>query len=449
MLLVREQAEVSNCGFQWAGLVLCLPSAGSTEKKPNEHAIAVGNFNGKATLKVIQRDSSTEVLSISEPSNLMISEYCSNGNGMTCRKLLVVSNTTMSQYIALVSLENGIWMADLRYNGSEMSYNAMHSLMYREPCRTLGIFDILGGIYTLCTRRNILYICGLRIMSDNITASFRECGSDPSRLGTLDLLRGLPISNIIIDGDTFDQTHLRFFVGKTLYSVRVIRNRLFLSMMNLQECDYVTFLKKQRSIIYIYCNNSHVYSHTLNTDDSPVLLGHGGLYYPCLERYYFLDRSKEHLFYGNLSSIGLSSSDYNSGVCFGEDKFVYNDRVGTYVIFGSQNNGRLEVTDLNTPGCRSTHCNAIMVFLDRYILISDNQSITVIDSSGRNKKIIQANNVPTSLVTVIALYSPVNPTTAPPETPSKSVAIGVGVSIPLVLIIIIAAILVPTIIITW
>ena len=399
------------------GLILSLFCA------ENVHVIAVGNFDGIATLSVIQRDpsGSTKVFTISEPSNRSVSEYCA-GHG--CRNLLVMNHTfpnSTIRYLVFVPLENGIWIIDLRYNGSEISYSAMHTTLYSlnngtPACQTLDVFNIQGVIYALCIRdAHMLGVCSMQILEDNLTASFPQCTYTSTP-------RILHISNVVVVGDNIDLIHLRFFIGKLFYGVRVRRKIVMRpSMIQLEECDYIDYmLQGESSSEYIlYCDNDRVYSFNQLTG-SNSLLGEGGLYYPCSEEHYVLDHNKECLSYRNLS-VRLSTSDYDSGICFGEEKFVYNDRVsGAYVVSISQNYDRLEVVSLNTSGCIRSFCDVISVFLDRYILIRNNHSFTVIDSV-HDTKIIQIDDVPTSLVTVIPHKSAAPPTsTGPPIEPTST-----------------------------
>ncbi len=382
--------------------------------------LAAGNSEeNTAYLEVIQRDSNNS-LHFDHPSGSRLSGYCSSDHQSRCRELLVLRNslpnatTRTQQDLALVPLENGVWILDLRreLEDSEMVLHGNHTLSDSSCQTTLGIFNTSSGASLFCVHsaQRLLYSCQIRLEM-NISESYLECAQEPLPIENLS-----SISNIITVGMNIESMRQYFYIVRSLHSFRV-GTESFVSHESASlpaSCDHVSLVKSTTndSNVFVYCNDNEVYLLNLSTE-TLSLVGNGSLYYPCRNGSYHLDREAEQVIYNlDRRSISFSTSNFVSGVCFDEDKLVYLDRVrGGFLLRPSAMSSK----SLNTAGCVNRSCDIPLVFFEWYVLIRGNGRLTLIDSRKDNATIIAVDGVPTTLVTVISL-----PTTPPPPPPPSS-----------------------------
>lgn len=332
-----------------------------------------------------------------------------------------------------------MWIVGLQYDGSAILYLGETTLLYHNPCETLGIYEIQGTFVTLCSRNTSLFSCDIRLDMTDVSTAFFSCGGNPLLQRRVTQISDTAISNVVRVGDNFDHARLHFFVGKDLYSFSISRNRLLGPFpVSLIRCDYVRHIAiESGESVYLYCNSSAIYRyHLTNEMGTPELLSSDGqLYYPCRGGSYHIDDNQVHYSGHGGNNITAPLPDpalaIISGQCFGPDKLVYQDRMANlYLITESHSSLNIELLFPNSGNSPPD----VRLVLSRYVVVLLPGLITVIDVSEEDyPEIIHSVGTPAALVTVVTLRStsdkyksvtptpdeqPVTPTPDEPVTPT-------------------------------
>ena len=335
-----------------------------------------------------------------------LSPECGEEN-FRCANLIKLSSVESSQHIVLVPLLNGLLVLDIRYDGTEMKIDS-HFRIEIEICSPTAVIEIFEGVYTICVNQSTRRLKLYEIRLDTITISNTYLST---ALADVSLTDPPNLSNFIhasLDRDSRSQ-RIYFTTSSSLYELVPISID-YSRIGDVDPCSSVESLVYREWTLLAYCKDYMVIYFDLeeekliDTENSEV----DGQPYLCpnphIDLRVFATRS--YIRFGFQESnteefYELPGNAYHSGLCFGTENssfLAYIDSQDGVYVFNLQTS---ELTQLSSMPCRVSGCKPLLVADNNYLVIQEQDGITVFDREKNFSQIITAQHIEADLLTVI------------------------------------------------
>lgn len=360
-----------------------------------------------------------------------LSPECGEEN-FRCANLIKLSTVGSSQHIVLFPLLNGLLVLDIRYDGTEMKIDS-HFRIEIEICSPTAVIEIFEGVYTICVNQSTRRLKLYEIRLDTVTISNTYLST---ALADVPLTDPPNLSNFVhasLDQDSHSQ-RIYFTTSSNLYELTPISID-YSRIGDVDPCSSVESLVYREWTLLAYCKDNMVIyfdleeEKVIDTENSEV----DGQPYLCpnphIDLRVFATRS--YIRFGFQESnteefYELPGSAYHSGLCFGTENssfLPYTDSQDGVYVFNLQTS---ELTQLSSMPCPVSGCKPLLVTDNNYLVIQEQDGITVFDREKNFSQIITAQHIEANLLTVIVRefqcpndYTPLSTPEGNPEQSQK------------------------------
>ena len=452
---------MSLCLVLFAGPSISSPSCNE------EYLIAVENKTNGIAVNVVSKHH-RGVLEYREFSHYLSSQ-CGEHN-FRCQDLLVVSSASTAEknkHIVFVPLLDGIFLLEVSYNGKITD----HYNLRINACSPTAVFKILERIIVVCLNQATGYLTTMRINLD--AASIRSSTVSAPQINHFSGLTNSPhLSDFkYINSDNSDIPNFQWILFATsnyVYSLSPLSNDFRAFSDDLGNCsipESIVYIPDD--VLLVYCRDSAVYFSLAyeNVINRTHYSEHGQPFLcpnPDVRIAVFASASYIQyrvLSYNSRENFNIHDMKFDSGVCIGSKThtlFAYNDvEGGVYVLDTATSN----LAHLSSKACLNSHCEPLMVFQNRYIVIREREkydaNVIVVDLLRNYTAVITAEHVRADVQTLLVIEqdssfcsndspSPSTPTLASPPS-GKEIAGPVAGSIVGLVIVLVSFIIVFTV----
>ncbi len=365
-----------------------------------------------------------------------LSSQCGEYN-VRCKDLLVESSTSPNKSIVFVPLLDGIFLLEVSHRG-KITDSTKLTINAPVPCSPTAISKIQENIIAVCLNEERGYLTTMKIYL-NTTSISSSRGSRPQ---IPDFNFGHSNSPHLSDFKYIqDLQWILFASSNHVYTL------LPLTYTSLEFSDDLGNCSRPESIVYTsdgvliaYCHDfasyySVAYEHAFNQSQYSK---HGQPFLcPNPDVHVAVFASASYILYrvwsaNSRETINIHDMKFDSGVCFGSRTrtlFAYNDKErGVYVLDPATSN----LTHLSSKACLNSHCEPLLVFQSRYIVIRERENndgnVIVVDSQQNYTAVITAEHVKSDFLTLLieqdasfcsnASLSPSTNSSLSPSTPT-------------------------------
>ncbi len=457
---------------------ICLASTGANTSTPScndEYLITVENTTQGITVNVLNKHNNA--LQYQKFEGRYLSSQCGD-HYFRCQDLFIVSSTstvknkTLVYHIVFVPLRDGILLLKYLYNGASLSKTDDYFLGISFGCSPTLVSEISENIFTVCLNEETRNVTVLRVYLNSSSIKDSHIGRP---LVTFNGLSNPPhLSDFkYVNSDTSNPNdqQIIFASSKYLYGFAPL-SYLHYPLGLVGNCSspesLVYYVPNDEVLVYcrddsaVYFSLSH--PHTINQTGyskhgQPFLCPN-----PDVRITVFASASYvQYTVWSNNSRENFNIHDmkFDSGVCIGSTEhtlFAYNDKdKGVYVLDPATSN----LTHLSSKACLNSHCEPLLVFQNRYIVIRERENndgnVIVVDSQQNYTAVITAEHVKADLLTLLieqdasfcsltnGSLSPTGstPTVSPPSVPGTQIAgPAAGVSVGLVVVLVVCSVIV-------
>lgn len=353
-------------------------------------------------------------------SNHYLSPECGN-NYFRCNNLVVVSkqqDVTSRTHIILVPILNGVLLIDLKYNGLQLTVDGYHTLDI-PSCSPTAFFRESGTIFTLCLNQDSRYLILLQVLLNTESIESTKISEPLLTFNPLLLQEPPKLSNFVF-ADLNGDSGSKFIYFSSGPAIQMILPFLYVFYQG----EELPHCSEENTLVYagawslvVYCENSVVHYDILeNKWINQTLYSEVGQPFLCPNRDVHISvfASESYIVYGvwsqNSRQIFEVADGFDTGACFGavnRTLFAYSDQNGVSILEPASGTMTL-VSASKSPECPDLRYNPLLVFDDRYLVVSSkggagscDASVTVVDTEQNNSVIITGRHVEADLLTMV------------------------------------------------
>ena len=390
-----------------------------------EYLVSLANKTIGLEIAIFAKDGSGPENTFTEHSlpGTFLSPECGE-QSFRCRNIIKLCVDQL-QHIVLIPLLHGLLLLNIKYDGTTMNI-AEHFLIETEVCSPSTVIEIFESVFVICTNQSTQILKLFRVEIDTTTISNTYLSTS---LADIHLLDPPNLSNFVyasLDSDSNSQK-IYFTTSSRLYKLTPLLN-LYSAYGLVDPCSSVQSLAYYDWTLLAYCKDgTGVYFNIMeekvtNTEN----FRSAGWPYLCPNpniqlRLFIATNSYIQFGFSDTNSeefFDIPGNSYYSGLCFGTGNstfLAYRDSKEGVYIFNLHNS---ELHHLSTAPCAVPGCKPLQVIDDRYLVISEEDGITVIDKTTNFSAIITAKHADANLLTVLTRDN--HCTSNPPEDVEKN-----------------------------
>ena len=311
------------------------------------------------------------------------------------------------QHIVLIPLLNGLLLLSIKYDGTTMNI-AEHFLIETKACSPSTVIEIFESVFTICTNQSTHILKLFRVEIDTTTISNTYFSTS---LADIHLSNPPNLSNFVyasLDSDSNSQK-IYFTTSNKLYELTPLLN-LYSAFGLVDPCSSVQSLAYYDWTLLAYCKDGTglyfniVEEKVTNTENfkrtgCPYLCQN-----PNIQLRLFI-ATNSYIQFGfsdtDFEFFDIPGNSYYSGICFGTGNatfLAYRDSQEGVYIFNFHNS---KLRHLSSAPCVVPGCKPLQIIDERYLVIPDEDGITVIDKTANFSTIITAKHAKANLLTVL------------------------------------------------
>ena len=320
---------------------------------------------------------------------------------------LVKLSVGSSRHIVFVPLLNGLLVLEIRYDGTEMKIEGYFCIEI-EICSPTAVIEIFDSVYTICVNQSTesLKLYEIRLNTTTISNTYLS-----TALADVSLTDPRNLSNFVhasLDRDSHSQ-RIYFTTSSNLYELIPISID-YSRIGKVDPCSSVESLVYREWTLLAYCRDNWVIYFDLEeekvidtenseSDGQPYLCPNPHIHLRVFSTGSYIQfgfqESNTERFYE------LPGSAYHSGLCFGTENssfLAYRDSQDGVYVFNLQTS---ELLQLSSMPCPVSGCKPLLVTDSNYLVVQEEDGITVSDREKNFSQIVAARHIKADLLTVI------------------------------------------------